>query len=244
MKYASFKRGENYWLGAIEEARGKAVDPEAWMTLAAALVAAALTGCVASIAPPPQPTPATLAGAEASLAAIPGTPWDAWEAGDYAVRASCHAYLGELAGQASSLALASSGLGLGAAAAGGFLISGGNPGGAAAATGLAALAQSFLAAFQTSRAIPYTAETAALIEKTLDAYEAGVAASPPATIAQAASYVDDQWWNCSYGGYAVHAAAAIGSATIAANPPVPAAGNFAALLMPRPARPVITVNGR
>jgi hypothetical protein len=195
-------------------------------------LALAASGC-AGLSEPSQPTPAGIAATLTQLQAITADPLTAWQAGDYAVRTSCHAFLNASAERDANLGLGIGALGLsGAAAATASPI----------ASGAIALAGSLLTLFQQSGAIPYTAATSSIIEKALDAYEAGVAAGPPQTLEQAASYVDDLWFLCSPGGYAeLMQKAAIGAA-------VSAGSVRAAVMLPRaaaapPTRPMIQVNG-
>jgi hypothetical protein len=200
----------------------------------------ALAGC-AGVTPPSQPSPATIESTLTALASITADPVTAYQAGNYEVRAACHAYLNAAASRSANISLASGGLGLAGTAAAGFLVAGANPGGAAAAGVLAALGQNFLGLFQQAGAIPYGAGTSTIIENALDAYEAGVAASPPTSVAMAASFTDDEWYLCSPGGYAElmeKAAMTAGVSTSAAGPAM-----SRALSVPMPPRPVIRING-
>lgn len=211
-----------------------------YVRLVAVMGLVGLAGCAGSMTPT-QPTPASINQTIGALSVITADPVTAWQAGDYAVRTACHAYLNGAANQSVNLGLAGGGLGLGGVAAAGFLTSGGNPVGAAAATGIAALGQAFLNLFQASGSIPYTSETAMLIENALDAYEAQVDANPPQTVARAASYVDDLWWQCSPGGYAMNASRALSTATVSAVPA--AAAQSFALGLSTGNRPRILING-
>jgi hypothetical protein len=202
--------------------------------LAAGALALALAGggC-AGVTPPSQPTPDSIESTLTALQAITVDPLTAWQAGDYAVRAACHAFLNASAERNASLGLGIGALGLGGAAAATT-----NP----AAAGAIALAGSFLTMFQQAGPIPYTAGTSSIIEKAIDTYEAGVNAAPPTSIAQAASYVDDVWFLCSPGGYAeLMQKAAMGAAVSNGRAPTSAA------MMPRAVaprmRPAIKVNG-
>lgn len=177
----------------------------------------ALAGCAGQqIETPAQPTPVSINATITSLAAITADPVTSWQAGDYAVRAACHAYLNQAAARSANFGTASAAIGTAGAGAAGFLISS-NPYGAAAAAAVATLAQTFLGEYQQSGGIPYTPQTSAAIEDALDAYETAVAASPPTSTAQAASYTDDEWYLCTPAGYAEIATKAIGSATISAS---------------------------
>lgn len=218
--------------------------------LTAVLTALGLASCASQLTPPSQPSPASIASTQTALAAITGDPVSAWEAGDYAVRAACHAYLNEMASREANISLAGGALGIAGPAASGFLLTGGNPVGAVAASAFAALGQSLLAQYNSSGAIPYTTATAGIIENAIDAYEAAIDALPPATIAEAASYVDDEWFTCSPGGYAMLVTKAIGTAQVTAAPATPPAAMsaspaFAARAGARVAggRPKIEVNG-
>lgn len=200
------------------------------LALAGAL---AISGC-AGVSPPAQPTPASIESTLAALQAITADPVTAWQAGDYAVRASCHAYLNASAQRNANLSLGVGALGLGGAAAAGM--------GSPAAAGAVALASSFLTLFQQSGAIPYTEGTSTLIENALNAYEAGVTNAPPATVEQAASYVDDLWFLCSPGGYAELMQKAAMGASVSSGGSAPVAHARMSLPVTQ-SRPVIQVNG-
>lgn len=209
------------------------------MNLASTLVAMSglllLAGCAGgTMMAPAQPTPASIEATQTQLSTITVDPVTAWMDGDYAVRAACHAYLNSMAQRNASLSLAGTAVGL-VGAAGSIA----NP---LAGVG-SSLAQGFLTAFQNSGAIPYTPETSTLIESALDAYEAGVAASPPTTVAQAASYSDDLWFQCSPGGYAQLVAKSIATANVtSASAPTAAAFAPRAAGMVIPGRPKVLVN--
>ncbi len=64
---------------------------------------------------------------------------------------------------------------------------------------------------QGSLAIPYTPETATIIQGALDAYEAS---ADPSSVPQAASFIDDLWWLCSPGGYATLVSKSIATAQV------------------------------
>jgi hypothetical protein len=214
--------------------------------LALALLLGGCAGTTIAPQPPTQPTPASIQTTREQLAQITADPVTAWRTGVYEVRAACHAYLNQAAARSADLSLANAGVGLSGTAAAGFLLSGGNPIGAALATGLASLGQSFLSTYQASGAIPYTGATTNLIENALDADENAAEQQLPTSIEQAASYVDDFWWWCSPGGYAQlilkSAMTAQVTATPAAVPNAPvAAPRFGAGLRPRPR---IYINGQ
>ncbi len=143
-----------------------------------------------------------------------------------------------MAARSANINLASGGLGLAGPAAAGFLVAGGNPMGAAAAGAISALGQTFLNLFNSSGSIPYTAETSSIIQLALDAYENGVNIAPPQSVPQAISYVDDLWWQCSPGGYAMLVSKAIGTANVG----VQMNGMFSFRSLAPTGRPVIVVN--
>jgi hypothetical protein len=202
-----------------------------------------LDGCsTTQIAPPAQPTPTSINGAIADLAAIEKyNPVRVWKTGVWAVRAACYDFLNAEAIRSSQIGLASTGIGLGGVAAGSFLIAHGSPLGAAAATALSSLTQSFLSNYQQAGAIPYTSNTTTIIVKALNAEEAQVNADLPTTVEDAMSYVSDLWWWCSPGGYQWLVNESIATATISAGPPLSSA--FASPPGPRE-RPQVRVNGR
>lgn len=204
------------------------------------MLALVLGGCSVAPQPPPQPTPAAIVTAGAALAQISADPITTWRVGVYVVRSACHAYLNEAAARAAAMSSASTGLGLSGTAAAGFLASGGNPVGAALATGLASLGQSFLAAYQASGAIPYTTATTTMIEGALDAEETSVEQRLPTSVAQAASYVDDLWWWCSPGGYAELMMKSALTAQVSAS----SSPGFGARSAAPSARPRVLVNGQ
>ena len=203
----------------------------------------ALAGC-SSVAAPIQPTPASITSTQQALAAMMADPSFAglgpvqvWQVGDYQVRAACHAYLSSAAIRSSNLALASGGLGMAGTAATGFLAAGGGFQGAAAAAGLTALGQSFLALFQASGPTPSVAD-GMLVMAAMDAREAGVLASPPSSVPIAMSDVDDQWFDCSWGGISTLRDRASMTANVTAvRPGFALAGTFSA-------RPRILINDR
>jgi hypothetical protein len=199
-----------------------------------------LAGCASNMTatPPPQPTPESIQSVNVRLSAITTDAITTWQVGSYLVRSACHSYLNAMAARSADINLASSGLGLAGPAAAGFLISGGNPAAAAAAGALSALSQTFLNLFNSSGSIPYTTETASIIEQALNAYENGVNMGPPESVAQAISYVDDLWWQCSAGGYAMLVSKAISSASVG----VQMNGMFSFRSLAPTGRPVVVVN--
>lgn len=202
-------------------------------------VSLVLAGCAGQqLQPPPQPTPASVNAAILSLDQIIAPPSQVWEAGDYAVRTACDAYLDQAAARSAQLSLASTGVGMGGAAATGILAASGAFPGAALAGGLATLAQSFIAAYQASGALPYTTETSTMIDNAMTAYEAAV--PPPVDTAQAMLDVEGLWALCSPVGYSRLVSKAVATASVSAAMPTQRLG----LLPARQGRPVITVNGR
>lgn len=207
--------------------------------------AVGLSAC-AGLTPPVQPTPASINNTVQQLSAITASPTVAWQAVDYAVRASCHAYLNGAATRNSDLALASGGLGLGGIGAMGFLSNGGNVPGALAAGAVTTLGQNFLNLFQQSGPTPSVGDSI-LVGDALDKYEANVELNPPASVAMAASFGDDEWFLCSWGGIQelrqkaeMTAQVSTGSVQASAST-VP----FTAVMTPTwPGRPHIYVNGR
>ena len=123
------------------------------------------------------------------------------------------------------------------------MIASSNPAGAVISAGAAALGQSFLNLYGASGGIPYTNETSTIIDDALDAYEASVNTMPPTTVAQALSYVDDEWFLCSPGGYAELATKAIGTATVSGSGGASSSASFATRAVPA-GRPKVFVNGR
>jgi hypothetical protein len=194
-------------------------------------LAAFLASCTAAVPPPLQPDPTSVQVAENALGGLPGTPMEIWEAGDYAVRSACHSYLNAAAARSNELTSASAlvgGAGAGASIA--------NPMAGVASS----LAQTFLTAFQSAGAIPYSVSTTTIIENALDAYETGIDQSPPLTPAQAMLDVESLWWHCSPGGYAQLAQKGISTAVITTAQPFALAASGA----PRLGRVHILVNGR
>ena len=191
-----------------------------------------LAGCAAVPSGPAQPTPSSVQATVADVAAISTDPVTAWQAGDYAVRAACDAYLNQAAARAAGITTASAGLGLGGTTAAGFLAAAGNPAGAAAAASMAAVGQSFLSLFQSPGAMPYTPETSAIIGEAMSAYEDAV--PPPTTLAQAMIDVEGFWDLCSPAGYQQLITKAIGSAAVTASPGPNAAAQSQALFQGAP----------
>lgn len=208
--------------------------------LSMSVIALFLSSCSGSLTatPPAQPTPEAIQALNIRLLAISSDPIMTWQIGNYSVRSACHAYLNAMAARSANINLASGSLGLAGPAAAGFLVAGSNPMGAAAAGAIAALGQTFLNLFNSSGSIPYTAETSGIIQAALDAYEGGVNLSPPSSIPQAISYIDDLWWQCSAGGYAILVSKAISTANIG----VQMNGMFSFRSLTPTGRPVITVN--
>jgi hypothetical protein len=189
-----------------------------------------LVGCSSmQLTPPAQPTPAAINTAISQMALITADPATVWEVGDYEVRASCHAYLNSAATKAAQVSQASAGAG--ALGAGLSIV---NPLAGVASS----LFQSFLSSYQAAGALPYTSETTTIISKALDDYGAQVSVALPSSTATAMSYIDDEWFMCSPGGYAELVAAAISTANIGGSSVGPNAPLIAA-----PRRPGVTVNG-
>lgn len=197
-----------------------------------------LGACASNISTPTQPTPASLEAANTQLMTLTSSPAETWETGDYAVRAACHAYLNSEAVHSSDINALSIGAGI-AGAAGSMY----NP-----LAGIASsLVQSFLNASNASGAIPYTPETSTLIMHSLDADESGVNPSSIPDQATAVSLVDDLWFLCSPGGFAMTAATALSTAQVGTmtnaaltpsfsfNAKTPSVYNFQ--------RPITTING-
>ena len=131
--------------------------------LALVVIAAALAGCSGQqLQPPTQPTPTSISASIADLNALPADPATIWADGDYAVRAACHAYLNTAAMKAAGMAQ----LGIGAGALGAGL-SAINPLAGVASS----LFQTALSGYGAAAALPYTTETATIIESAFDAYE-------------------------------------------------------------------------
>jgi hypothetical protein len=205
----------------------------AWLIPAVGFVAMLwLNGCVSQITPPSQPTPISIQAANAQLAALTSDPATTWRVGDMSVRAACQVYLNQEAAQAAQLGQV--GVGAGALGAG---LSALNPLAGVASS----LLQTFLTAYQAAGVMPYMPETSMIVMSSLDAYEAGV--SLPTDQATAMSYVDDEWFLCSPGGYMRTVSAAIGSAMIGTQSTSGVAG-AAFVAGPRSTRPIVTVNGR
>lgn len=202
------------------------------------LTVLALSACAGQqLTPPPQPTAAYVEAALTDLAQIQGTPLQVWRAGNGAVRAACYAYLNQAASRNASISFGSSAAGvLGAG------LSVVNPLAGVASS----LVQTLLTAFQSSGAIPYTTETSTIIVNAMNAEEDAVEASPPADAAQALSYVNDQWFNCSAGGYQILVTKSIATAQIgvATTRVAPLQSRAAGGGIMGVGRPVITVNGR
>lgn len=208
--------------------------------IAASLCVLSLTAC-SGMQPqePAQPTPQSIQSTLTQLAGITADPVTAWKAGDYAVRAACHAYLNAAAQRSSGISLAGAAVGFAGAA--GSMV---NPLAGVASS----LLQGFLSAYQQSGAIPWGPETATIIENALDAYEDGVAASPPATVEDAASDVDTLWFYCSPGGYSILVTKAISTAGISASAspslsPTARFNSAAAATIIVSGRPKVLVNG-
>jgi hypothetical protein len=203
----------------------------------AAAVLLELSGCAGQQpTPPPQPTATYVEAALADLAQINATPLEAWRAGNGAVRAACYAYLNQAATRNASIGLGSSAAGvLGAG------LSVVNPLAGVASS----LFQTFLTALQSSGAIPYTTETSTIIVSALNAEESAVEASPPVDVAQAISYVEDQWFNCTAGWYQILVTKSIATAQIGTTSS-PSFSSFQSRAVGAPiaGRPAITVNGR
>ena len=201
--------------------------------VAAVILATALVGC-ASVPPPALPTPKLIQASVVDLGTISADPVTTWQAGKYAVRAACYAYLNASATRSADLSLANTGIGMGGAAATGFLVSGGDPAGGAAAGGIAALAQSFLSAFQASGALPYSGATTTLVVGAMDAWDGYVEAHLPASVPEAAGDVLELWWQCSPGGYAQ---LILKSSVTAQITTAPASAVPAAVVVPAPSPP-------
>jgi hypothetical protein len=188
----------------------------------------ALAGCAGQqLTPPPQPSAAYVEAATLDLAQVKGSPLEAWRAGNGAVRAACYAYLNQAASRSASIGLAGSAAGVIGAG-----LSVVNPLAGVASS----LVQTLLTAFQSSGAIPYTTETSTIIVSALNAEEDAVEASPPADAAQAVSYIMDQWFNCTAGGYQILVTKSIATAQIGTSAQPRAIGGWG--------RPRVTVNGR
>lgn len=212
------------------------------IAFAAPLLALALFGCagLGGVAPPAQPTPASIESTVSGLAAISADPVTAWAAADYGVRAACDAYLDAEARRSANLGLAQTGVGTAGLAAAGFAAGAGNPVAAALASSSATLVATFLGEFQSAGALPYSAETSAIIDNAMSAYEA--AAPAPTSVAQAALLAEGLWRLCSPVGYAELVAKSISTAEVtAASPP---ASTPTAAMLPRVGKPRILVNGR
>ena len=200
--------------------------------LALAVIAAALAGCSGQLQPPTQPTPTSINASIADLNALPADPATIWADGDYAVRAACHAYLNTAAMKAAGMAQ----LGIGAGALGAGL-SAINPLAGVASS----LFQTALSGYGAAAALPYTTETATIIESAFDAYE--TTAPVPTSIGQAMSMVDYLWYLCSPAGYQILVSKAISTATVGTTATMSISARF--LVAPRgigPGSPV-TVNG-
>lgn len=204
--------------------------------------ALALAACANTLTPPTQPSPGSIQTVNEQIATLTTDSATTWAVGDYAVRVACHAYLNAAAARAANISLASGGLGLAGAGVAGMIASS-NPAGAVISAGAAALGQSFLNLYGASGGIPYTNETSTIIDDALDAYEASVNTMPPTTVAQALSYVDDEWFLCSPGGYAELATKAIGTATVSGSGGASSSASFATRAVPA-GRPKVFVNGR
>lgn len=197
---------------------------------------AALAGCAGQVTAPTQPTPASILAVNTALAPLqPLGAVTVWSDGDYAVRSACHAYLNEAATQNAKLNLVGAGIGI---------LSGGlsviNPLAGVAGT----LAQAFLSAYNASGIVP-SPGAALIVERQLDAYEAGIAASPPTDPALAMSETDDLWYICSPGGIEEATMSALGGATVGLAGSPAASLSARALAIPAlSTRPVITIYAR
>jgi hypothetical protein len=181
---------------------------------------------------PVQPDAAYVETALTDLAQVQGTPLEAWRAGNGAVRSACYAYLNQAAARNANINLGSSAAGILGAG-----LSVVNPLAGVASS----LVQTLLTAFQSSGAIPYTTATSTIIVNALNAEEAAVESAPPADMAQAVSYVVDQWFNCSAGGYQILVTKSISTATIGATTQGMQSRAFG---VTGHGRPTITVNGQ
>lgn len=206
----------------------------------------ALSGCsTAGLSPPAQPSAASVAAAESALAAVPGDPATVLASGVWAVHVACDAYLNAAASRDAGLSLAGAGLGTAGVAAAGFLATGGNPIGAAAATGLTSLAQTFLGEYRSSGALPYTSGTTTLVQNSMAAYEGALPS--PASTAEAMLEVEGDWWQCSPGGYAQNVEKAAETVTVTAGAPGSVSFALARPAAAAPALrppPIVRVNGR
>lgn len=213
------------------------------LRVAAFLVVFGLAGCAGvtgNIAPPPQPTPASVDAVVTEMAVLPASPTLIWEAGDWAARSTCDAYLNDLAQRNSNFGLASSAAGTSSLAAAGLADARANPVAAGLASAAGLLAQQFIGDFRSAGALPYGAETTRLIQDAQDAYEAQIALHMPATAAQAMSDVEGLHWQCTPAGAADLVTRSIGSAQVSAAAMSPST----AMLPTSPSRPRISVNGR
>lgn len=204
-----------------------------------------LNGC-SGITPPAQPTPESVMATENAIAAIPGDPVTVLTSGIYSVHVACDAYLNAAAARNANISLASTGIGTSGVAAAGFLAAGGNPTGAAAAAGIASLAQTLLSQYQTSGALPYASGTTTLIQNSLAAYEGAL--MTPETTVEAMLDIEGDWWQCSPGGYAQNMEKAATTASVTAIAAPTSIPNFA-LLEPRSPSvfrrpPTVKVNGQ
>jgi hypothetical protein len=192
-----------------------------------------LVGCAnQQLQPPTQPTPASIGTTIAGLGALPSDPAVIWADGDYAVRAGCHAYLNTAAMKAAGMAQL--GIGAGALGAGLSVI---NPLAGVASS----LFQTTLSGYGAAAALPYTTETATIIESAFDAYEAS--APVPTSVGQAMSMVDYLWYLCSPAGYQILVSKAISTAQVGTAATIPVSARlFAAPRGIGPGSPV-TVNG-
>lgn len=207
------------------------------------LGALALGGCM-NMTPPAQPTPASIETNVQAIATISPDPATTWQVADYAVRTACDAYLDEMAQRSANLGLAQAGAGTAGIAAAGFAASAGSPVAAALASSAGSLVQTFLGEFQSSGALPYSAETSSIIDDAMSAYES--AAAPPATTAGAMVLAEGLWRLCSPVGYAELVAKSISTASVTAGGAAPVTESLA-LGAPRPVpagKPHILVNGR
>jgi hypothetical protein len=206
------------------------------------ILLALLGGCATTTQTVPQPSPTSIQVANVQLATLtysdgsPLQPVDAWQIGDYSVRAACHAYLNSAAAQQTNLNLV--GMGVGVIGAGASIY---NPLAGVASS----LVQTLINAYSSSGPVPTTAD-AIIIEGAMDAYEAAAVMAPPTSVASAVSYVDDLWFNCAAGGAAILELKAKMTAQIGSNmSQLPSAAASYRASMPMPSRrPTITVNGQ
>ena len=100
-------------IGAVVELFSGPIDDNLTVPVLTAglLTALGLASCASQLTPPAQPSPASIVSTQTALAAITGDPVSAWEAGDYMVRAACHAYLNEMAAREANMSLAGGALG-------------------------------------------------------------------------------------------------------------------------------------